>query len=363
MNRPHAVRVLMVGTSLGGRGGVSSVVDVLRADGLFEREGVAYVATHVDGNRSAKLGGALRGFWQAARACVTGRPLIVHVHSASHASFLRKSFVLMLGRLCGAQTIFHLHGGAFRSFALQDAGPLLRRWIRHTLEVSTRVITLSPGWATFIHEFAPRARVEVLPNSVPLPPVPAPLALAEPGRILFLGRLEPAKGVDELLQAAALLAPRHPNLHLVLGGDGDAAWVRRRAHELGIAQRVELPGWIDAAARDAQLARAWVFCLPSHAEGLPMSMLEAMAAGRPVVVSAVGGIPEAIEDGVDGLLAPARDAAALAGVLARVLGDAQLQARLATAARASIENRYATGVVCGRLAALYRQLATDKEDR
>lgn len=356
-----APRVLMVGTSLGGRGGVSSVVDVLRADGLFEREGVAYVATHVDGGRSAKLGGALRGFWQAARACITSRPAIVHVHSASHASFLRKSLVLWLARLSGAQTIFHLHGGAFRHFAQSEAGPLLQRWIRHTLEASSRVITLSPGWATFVREFAPRARVEILPNSVPLPAMPAPLAQAEAGRILFLGRLEPAKGIDELLQAGALLAPRHPDLRLVLGGDGDLAWVRRRAAELGIADRVELPGWVDPATRDAQLARAWVFCLPSHAEGLPMSMLEAMAAGRPVVVSAVGGIPEAIADGVDGLLVPPRDAAALAAALGRVLDDQVLHARLARAARAGIEHHYATGVVCARLAALYRQLALERE--
>lgn len=72
---------------------------------------------------------------------------------------------------------------------------------------------------------------------------------AEAGRILFLGRIEPAKGVDELLQACARLAGHHPRLRLVLGGVGDLDWAQRRALELGIADRVATPGWLDAVER------------------------------------------------------------------------------------------------------------------
>lgn len=362
-------RVLMVGTALGGRGGIASVVEVLRADGLFEREGIAYVATHAEGSRLDKLGSALRGLWRTGLACLGpgARPAIVHVHAGSHASFLRKSLVLLMARRGGARTVFHLHGGGFRRYALVEAGPLLRRWIRHTLESSSRVIALSPGWAAWVRECAPQARVEVVPNPVadPVsnpagPTLPTARERAEAGRILFLGRLDAAKGVDELLQACAGLAARHPRLRLVLGGSGDLEWVRRRAGELGVAGRVETPGWLDATARDAQLARAWLFCLPSHAEGLPMSVLEAMAAGVPVVATSVGGIPEALADGERGLLVPARDAAALAGAIGRLLDDSQLHARLACAARAAIERHYSTGVVCATLATLYAQLLDQK---
>ncbi|MFC3469861.1 glycosyltransferase family 4 protein [Massilia oculi] len=359
-------RVLMVGTALGGRGGIASVVDVLRAEGLFEREGIVYVATHAEGR---KLGSALRGLWRVGLVCIQARerPAIVHVHAGSHASFLRKSLVLLMARLGGARTVFHLHGGGFRRYAQVDAGPLLRRWIRHTLEASSRVIALSPGWAAWVRECAPRARVVVVPNPVPNPapnPVhPASPAASEPaeaGRILFLGRLDPAKGVDELLQACAVLAARHPRLRLVLGGSGDLDWVRRRAGELGVANRVETPGWLDAAARDAQLARAWLFCLPSHAEGLPMSVLEAMAAGVPVVATRVGGIPEALADGALGLLVAPRDAPALACAIGRLLDDGPLHARLACAARAAVERHYSAGVVCAALAALYAQLLDER---
>jgi glycosyltransferase involved in cell wall biosynthesis len=353
----------MVGTALEGRGGVAAVVSVLRRHGLFERESVRYVATHRDGPPLAKARGALAGFWQTLVACLVRHPAIVHVHAASHASFLRKSLVLLIARLAGCKTIFHLHGGGFRTFATEEAGSLLRRWIRHTLEASSLVITLSESWAQFVHAFAPRARVAVVPNAVPLPALPPtspPVDTAVPGRILFLGRLEAAKGVHELLEAGARLvreASGPTPLRLVFGGEGDAQGLRRRAAELGIAERIELLGWVGPEARDAELAKASVFCLPSHAEGLPMSMLEAMAARKAVVATQVGGIPETLRDGDNGLLVPPRDERALARALARLLGDTALRDRLAERARATIEQQYSTEVVCGQLSAIYRELA------
>jgi glycosyltransferase involved in cell wall biosynthesis len=100
-----------------------------------------------------------------------------------------------------------------------------------------------------------------------------------------------------------------------------------------------------------------VFCLPSHAEGLPMSLLEAMAAGKAAVATDVGGIPEVVRDGENGLLVPANDDARLAAALARLLGDAAARARMGQCARATIEQHYSTEVACGQLSALYRELA------
>jgi len=350
-----APRILMLGTAPEGRGGVAALVAVLREAGLFEQAQVRYVSTHREGGFLDKLQAAAGGFRQAAAACLLGRPAIVHAHVASHASFVRKSLLLWLARRAGCSTIFHLHGGGFRQFATVGSSAPMRRWIRHTLERSSLVIALSEGWAAFLRAYAPRARVTVLPNAVVLPHSGG--ARSESGRILFLGRLEAAKGVEELLDAVALLAPRFPALHLVLAGSGELDTWRRAAAKRGIVSRVELTGWIDAAARSAQLARAAVFCLPSHAEGLPMALLEAMAAGKAVVASRVGAIPEALLDGVNGLMVPPRDAPALATALARVLDDAGLQQNLGARARATVERHYSTEAICGRLAAIYNDLA------
>jgi glycosyltransferase involved in cell wall biosynthesis len=350
-----ATRVLMIGTALCGKGGIAAAVAGLDHDGLFEREGVRYLATHAEGSRAHKLGVALGGSWRTALACLVERPAVVHAHAASHASFYRKSVLLLLARRCGARTVFHLHGGGFRQFATVESGPLARWWIRHTLEASSIVIALSGNWATFLAGYAPAARVRVVPNSVDVARL-ASACTEEAGRILFLGRACGAKGVYDLLAAVAALAPAFPGVRLAVGGDGDLALLRTRAAQLGISGRVEVLGWLGAQEKADQLARACVFCLPSHAEGMPLAMLEAMAAGKAAVVSRVGAMPEVVADGENGLLVPPRDVAALAAALSRLLSNDALRHRIGARARATVAQRYSAAVVAARLADVYREL-------
>jgi glycosyltransferase involved in cell wall biosynthesis len=278
----------------------------------------------------------------------------VHVHAASNASFLRKSMLLAVARAAGCRTVFHLHGACFDKYAQEQAGPLVRRWIRHTLQSTSRVIALSPHWAEFLRHYAPNARVIVIPNSVPLPRVSR--AAVEPGRILFLGQIEPRKGIYELLEALAVVAPRHPHAKLAIGGQGEVDEVRRRAAALGLADRVQLLGWLTGADKQAELARAAIFCLPSHAEGLPMAMLEAMAAAKAVVVTPVGGIPHAVRDGDNGVLVPAGDVPRLAAALDALLADEARAGELGERARATIAQEFEAGAVIERIAAVYHEL-------
>ncbi len=345
-------KVLMLGTEPGGRGGVATVVSLLRQNGLFEREGVCYVPTHAEGSRAAKIGAAFKGLLRTL-VCLARRPEVVHAHAASNGSFVRKSVLLALSRASGANTVFHLHGACFDSF-IEASSPLMQRWIRHTLEKSSVVIALSSRWAGYLEGFAPRAHVVVIPNSVPLPP-PAQEA-PEPGRILFLGQVEPRKGIHELLEALALLRERFPHAHLAIGGQGELDKVKRRARELGVADRITELGWVTAQRKQEELARASIFCLPSHAEGLPMALLEAMAAGKAVVSTGVGGIPDALRDGDNGLMVEPGNVAALAAALGRLLGDEEERRRLGARARATIEQEFESGVVIGQISAVYRQL-------
>lgn len=355
VQRSGAPRVLMLGTDLAGQGGVATVVTLLGQSGLFEREGVHYVATHAGGGKLAKAAAALSGMLRTLGICLVRRPRIVHAHAASNASFVRKSALLAIARAAGCRTVFHLHGACFDQYATRQAGPLMRRWIRHTLESSSVVLALSSRWAGFLHDYAPRANVVVIPNSVPLPP--AADGAETPGRILFLGEIGPRKGIYELLSALALLAPQHPDAHLAIGGQGEVEQVRQRAAELGIAERVQFLGWVGAERKREELARAAIFCLPSHAEGLPMAMLEAMAAARAVVVTGVGGIPDAVRDGDNGLLVPPGDAGRLAQALGALLGDDALRQRLGQRARATIAERFDAAVVVRQLSEVYRDLA------
>ena len=348
-------KVLMVGTHPGGKGGIATVVAVLQQQGFFEDNAVRYIATHAQGGAVRKLGTAIGAVCTVAWLCLTQRPAIVHVHSASRASFYRKSLILLTARLLGRKTIFHLHGAEFRQFANVESGPLGRWWIRRTLVSSSVVVTLSESWSGFLRELAPTARLRVVANSVSMPALREPTR-EEAGRILFLGRAEKRKGIFELLDAIALLKQEYPEVMLVIGGDGDLEEIARTVERLQIGAHVSILGWIGAQERDEQLARAAVFTLPSYDEGLPMSMLEAMAAGKAIVVTPVGGIPEAVDDHVNGLLVPPGDVEALAGAFRSLLMDITLRRRIGERARATVAERFSTEVVMAQLAGLYREM-------
>lgn len=344
----------MIGTAAGGMGGVASVVTVLQQEGFFERHHVRYLATHSAGSALAKLATAAASLWRVLMICLWRRPAIVHAHSSSRASFVRKSLMLAIARATGSRTVFHLHGAEFKMFASDEAGPLMRWWIRHTLRHCSVVIALSESWSEYLCGYAPGANVVVVANSVKVHALDNDRE--EAGRILFLGRADKRKGVFDLLAALATVRAAHPHVRLVIGGDGDLDAVAQSAAANGVTDCVTILGWIGPEQKAAELARAGIFVLPSYDEGLPMAMLEAMAAAKAVVVTPVGGIPQAVQDGHNGLLVPAGDPPALAQALGRLLGDEPLRASLAAQARATVQQQYSTDVVLGRLDAIYRSL-------
>ena len=149
--------------------------------------------------------------------------------------------------------------------------------------------------------------------------------------VLYVGRLHRQKGVDTLVRAVPLLPPDVP---VTLAGDGpERAALEKLAARLGVADRVRVTGFLPHRQVPELLAGAAVAVLPSRYEELGTALVEAMAAGRPVVASAVGGIPELVRDGVDGLLVPPGEPVALATAVRALLADPQLAARLGSHGR------------------------------
>lgn len=185
--------------------------------------------------------------------------------------------------------------------------------------------------------------------------------------VAVVTRLHELKGLDYFLQAAAAVAGRYPDVRFLIVGDRyglkDRMVVREDAYQaeleclaahLGIAHRVVFSGFrLDIPELLAEVA---VSVLPSLSEGLSNSLLESMAAGVPVVATRVGGSPEAVEDGVSGLLVPPRDAAALAEGMNALLGDAALARRLGEAARRRIADHFSLESMTRELERLYLRL-------
>lgn len=350
--------VLMVGTDLSGTGGIRAVVCGYIGAGLFERYRCTYIATHRSGSAWTKAAMALRGWWRVAVALLTLDAPLVHVQTASRASFWRKSVVCLLARAAGRPYLVHVHGGEFVKFYREESRPLTQRWIRHTLARAALVIALSEQWRERLLAIAPTARVEVLPNGVLLPDLRSARHQQEPA-LLFVGDLTRAKGLHDLIRAFGRTAPRFPQLELVCAGGKPPPEMTQLVAELGLQQRVVFPGWLGPERLRAEFGRATVFALPSYAEGMPMALLEAMSWGLPVIATPVGGVPQVVEHGVNGLLVAPGDSDALATALARLLSEPALRESLGAAARRTIATRFSLETALERLGELYRRFGLE----
>ena len=184
-----------------------------------------------------------------------------------------------------------------------------------------------------------------------------------------VGRLIPVKGFDYLVEAHAHALASVPSLRLVLVGDGDSrSDLEDRVRVLGVSGSVVLTGAADRARIPELMAAADVVAVPSiryggYVDGLPNVALEAMAAGKPVVGSGVGGIPEVVRDGGNGLLVPEKDAAALAEALVTLARDPELRARLGDSGREEIRDERSWDAVGGRFVEIYENVLALRRTR
>jgi glycosyltransferase involved in cell wall biosynthesis len=213
-------------------------------------------------------------------------------------------------------------------------------------------------------------RVTVVPNGIDVPRVDAavqhrvapPLAGDRPLVIGTIGRLAEKKGQNDLLEAAARVFEHKPTARLCLVGDGPLrASVEARASELGIRDRVDFAGTIPDGVR--KLADFDVFVLPSHMEGMSNGLLEAHAAGLPVVATDVGGNAEVTLDGETGLVVPPRDPLALGDAILRMVKDPARARAMAAAGRERIAAEFTVQRMVSRLEQLYAGLLETKERR
>jgi glycosyltransferase involved in cell wall biosynthesis len=341
--------LVMLGPAPQARGGIASVVQTYRVHGLFERWPIEYLATHgEDGARDVAL--ALSALRRFAVLLLRERGMAVHVHAAAGHGFWREALFMALAIAMRRPLILHLHGGGFEQFH-HRAGPLARGALSLLLECAACVVVPCEAMRGWIRGIARGAQVACVPE--PVAPEQAPPAERQANLVLFLGRLDAAKGLFDLFEAVAALRAAVPDLRLLCAGDGDRAAASRQAERLGIADAVKFTGWVGPSGRRVLLESAAVFALPSYDEALPMNLIEAMAAGIPVVASAVGGIPEAVSDGVTGFLVAPGDIATLQRQLKRLLAEPTLGARVGAAASESVRLRFAPERALPRLEEVY----------
>jgi len=178
------------------------------------------------------------------------------------------------------------------------------------------------------------------------------------GQLLFVGRLAAVKGVPMLFAALHDLVPAHPDLHLTLVGDGpERGELERAAQVMGLTPHLTFGGYRSQSEVAGLLARSTALVLPSFAEGLPVVLMEAMAARLPVITTRIAGVPELVEHGKSGLLVAPGDEDALRAALAKILGNADLRRTMGEAGRAKVLAEFTSEAEGAWLAELFRGYA------
>jgi glycosyltransferase involved in cell wall biosynthesis len=353
--REGRIKVLQFGPALDVRGGVSSVEQLIN-DYLPTYASIRHVPTMDESkwfSRAAVYARAVRVLWGSLQSI---DPAIVHIHFASRGSTMRKMLLAQMVARARRPLILHAHGAGFDQFH-RGLPAALRVAVNRTLQQANVLIALSSQWRDFYVrecELSP-SQVVVLPN-----PVRLPSRIAERGgrtevQFLHLGRLGRRKGAYDLVNAfAALPEGLRARARLTLAGDGDVDEIKKLAAPF--AERIRVLSWIDAAERDRLLSESDVFVLPSYAEGVPMSLLEAMAAGLPSITTPVGGIPDVFTHGAEGMLVTPGDITGITAAMSGLIADEAL--RLAAGRRAHERARaFDVHAYARRLADVYQRIA------
>lgn len=349
----NKLRVLMIGPGKMVKGGISTVVDNYYALGLDQLVDLTYLPTMEDGAKIKKLIVAAGAYMRFGRLVKNSD--IVHVHMAAQASFGRKALFIEKAHKAGKKIIIHEHAADFDKFFFEESDDAKREKIKHIFSIADRVIVLSEEWAYFFEKnVCDSGKIEILYNGVVLPEYEK--EDYHDHNVLMLGRLGQRKGTYDLLKAVPMVVKSIPDVRFYLGGDGDVEQCKSIVKRNNLEQNVFFLGWVRDKEKEKQLKRCSTFILPSYYEGMPMSVLEAMSYGLATISTNAGGIPQIIEDGVDGIRVDAGSVEAITTALVQVLENEEGRKRLGKAGRSKIERKFDFKANVARLVEIYIHL-------
>ncbi|GAA2564288.1 glycosyltransferase family 4 protein [Pseudonocardia hydrocarbonoxydans] len=355
---PRRLRVLLVGKAAPDRGGIPTFLEMLRGGALADIHEVTLLnVAHAGVPEGGRLtaGNLRRTFADAAAVWRrAGDHDVVHIHSAlaPTVTVLRAALLAWAARARGSAVVVHAHGG---NIATWLTGRVNRVLMRAAMLPAHRVVAVWTAGEQALRTVLPAGKVCLVDNGVPLGEVPERDPGRRPPRILYVGLLTPRKGVLDLATASRILRERGVDheLHL-LGGTPDEGPEAEAAVRDGLPAWTHLLGTRDPADMAAAYAEAEVFCLPSWWEAMPLSVLEAMASGLPVVATDVGDIGRAVQDGATGFVVPPQDPERLADALEKLLRNPSDRAGTGAAGRRRVEEHFSSDVTARGIDRLYR---------
>ncbi len=350
--------VAILGTKA--RGGIHAVIENHIEAGVYEGCKHYFIASHDEADTAKRLLLAISSMLALVWLVVRGRTSVCHLHGSMKGSIYRKALFVFLCRLLGCKTIFHLHGSEFAK-TYEKAGLTYRSLVRYVLNRSDQVFVLSEYWKSYVESLSGNSRIDVINNF--------PSSVFEElndtrvwtrrsnTELLFLGYIGRRKGIYDLVEAVVLLKDKGvEGFRINVCGNGEIDKLRALIAHKGVGQYFNVIGWVTGDRKYTLMKESDILLLPSHNEGLPIAILEAISAGLAVLSTKVGGIPDAISDERYGLLVEPSQPHALADAITRYLDTDGLIESVAKNARELYDRDYSSKTNVERIRSVYARL-------
>jgi glycosyltransferase involved in cell wall biosynthesis len=284
-------------------------------------------------------------------------PKIVHIHTTDYWPFWESSIYIFLSKMFHKKTVLHIHATSFDKF-YKNGNSLLKYLTRKTLNIADKIIVLSSRSKSFFAKLVPEYKLAVIPNAVKGAIFDNELKShikSNVVKVLFIGGTEAKrKGVYDVLKAIPVVAEKYgPNILFAFVGECDVEKLRTICKEKNVSNYVEILGYLETEEKRKVISLSDIYILPSYSEGLPIAMLEAMAAGLPIISTPVGSIPEVIEEGVNGYLIKPGDYYGLAEKISVLAKDRQLRQIMGKNNAEKIRREYDDKIVMQKLTKVY----------
>jgi glycosyltransferase involved in cell wall biosynthesis len=286
------------------------------------------------------------------RTIKNAAPDVVHINTSFEPRSIVRDSVLAAATPKGTPIVLHVHGGRF---VLQNyPSQVIASRANQMLRVAAKVIVLSEAEKTSLLTRVPGINIDVMPNAVDTGEIPFAQRTASTKSILYFGRMDIPKGLPDIINACRKLAEVDCDFKFISCGTGpDERWFVKEMRD-ALGERFEHRGVVKGAEKLNVLSSADIFLLPSTFEGLPIALLEAMAAGCTPVVTNVGAMAEAVDDGSNGYVIGPHDVESIVDRLQQLLSSPESQlTAMRTRARNTIEERYDVKPYVERLEELY----------
>jgi glycosyltransferase involved in cell wall biosynthesis len=352
--------VLLLGPSREAISGVTTHLNNLLGSRLSSRFDLVHFQVGSEGRAEGLLGRLARFVLsplQLMGSIARHGAELVHINTSLNAKAYWRDFAYVLAaRLCGARVLYQVHGGMLDEFAAKSR--MFAACLRRMLRWPDVVVVLSREQLGAFRAAAPEQSVELVPNGIDCGPYlrynRAAPEHGAPLRLIYIGRLVPGKGLLETIEGLRLARAKGVNARLVIAGNGpEEPWLRQYVRDAGLLREVSFVGAAYGEHKAQLLSQADALALASYTEGLPYSLLEAMAAGVVPIVTPVGAIADVVVDGEHGMLVAPRDAEAIAQAIARLAADRMLLARMSAACRKHIAAAYSIERVARDFSQLY----------